>query len=440
MSYLRHCDRKHSDIEWLEDIPINWDEKRLRFIAEISNSNVDKKEYEDQTPVRLCNYTDVYYNEIITPELDFMEATASAAEIKKFGLKAGDVIITKDSEDPRDIGIPAFVQADMPGVVCGYHLSIIRCGDAVTAEFIQYSIMSHLNKARLYVDTPGVTRFGLDQDTIKNILVLLPPPEERLEIVRRLRSETAEIDGLIEKKTRFIALLKEKRAAVITHAVTKGIDPDSPMKDPGVDWLGPVPAHWDVLRIAALFREVSRPADPDLPVLSVSIHDGVTDGELADEDRDRKVALSEDRTKYQGVAPGDLVYNMMRAWQGAFGAVTVKGLVSPAYVVAAPVTTFRTKFIEHLLHTKSAAEEIRRFSRGIADFRMRLYWDHFRALKVCLPPLEEQDRILSEIDAETARIDGLITLTERSIDLLREKRAALITAAVTGKIDVRAAA
>ncbi len=328
----------------------------------------------------------------------------------------------------------------MPGVVCGYHLSIIRTSDPITAEYIQFSIMSHLNKARLYVDTPGVTRFGLDQDTIKNILVLLPPSDERRQIVRRLRSETAEIDGLIEKKTRFIALLKEKRAAVITHAVTKGIDPDAPMKDSGVDWLGRVLAHWDILRIAALFREVSRPADPVLPVLSVSIHDGVTDGELADEDRDRKVALSEDRTKYQGVAPGDLVYNMMRAWQGAFGAVTVKGLVSPAYVVAAPVTTFRTKFIEHLLHTKSAAEEIRRFSRGIADFRMRLYWDHFRTLKVCLPPLAEQDRILSEIDTETARIDGLISLTERSIDLLREKRAALITAAVTGKIDVRAAA
>jgi type I restriction enzyme S subunit len=268
----------------------------------------------------------------------------------------------------------------------------------------------------------------------------LPTMDEQVAIANFLDRETNRIDGLIEKKTRFIALLKEKRAAVITHAVTKGIDPDAPMKDSGQDWLGRVPAHWEVLRIAALFREVSRPADPALPVLSVSIHDGVTDGELADEDRDRKVALSEDRTKYQGVAPGDLVYNMMRAWQGAFGAVTVKGLVSPAYVVAAPVTTFRTKFIEHLLHTKSAAEEIRRFSRGIADFRMRLYWDHFRALKVCLPPLEEQDRILSEIDTETARIDGLISLTERSIDLLREKRAALITAAVTGKIDVRAAA
>jgi type I restriction enzyme S subunit len=311
----------------------------------------------------------------------------------------------------------------------------------IDPDFLLYLLSSEdfrFEGIRSMTGAGGLKR--VSAEAVRNYEVKISDPEVQAAIARFLDCETGLIDGLIEKKTRFIALLKEKRVAVITHAVTKGIDPDAPMKDSGVDWLGRVPAHWDVLRIAALFREVTRPADPALPVLSVSIHDGVTDGELADEDRDRKVALSEDRTKYQGVAPGDLVYNMMRAWQGAFGAVTVKGLVSPAYVVAAPVTTFRTKFIEHLLHTKSAAEEIRRFSRGIADFRMRLYWDHFRALKVCLPPLEEQDRILSEIDAETARIDGLITLTERSIDLLREKRAALITAAVTGKIDVRAAA
>jgi type I restriction enzyme S subunit len=310
----------------------------------------------------------------------------------------------------------------------------------IDPDFLLYLLSSEdfrFEGIRSMTGAGGLKR--VSAEAVRNYDVKISNPDDQVAIARFLDRETGLIDGLIEKKTRFIALLKEKRAAVITHAVTKGIDPDAPMKDSGVDWLGHVPAHWDVLRIAALFREVSRPADPALPVLSVSIHDGVTDGELADEDRDRKVALSEDRTKYQGVAPGDLVYNMMRAWQGAFGAVTVKGLVSPAYVVAAPFSTFRTKFIEHLLHTKSAAEEIRRFSRGIADFRMRLYWDHFRALKVCLPPLEEQDRILSEIDAETARIDDLISLTERSIDLLREKRAALITAAVTGKIDVRAA-
>lgn len=277
-------------------------------------------------------------------------------------------------------------------------------------------------------------------DAILNHRIAIQSIEEQTAIARFLDRETARIDGLIEKKGRFIELLKEKRAAVITHAVTKGIDADVPMKDSGVEWIGQVPSHWDVTRIAALFREAFRAPDPSLPVLSVSIHDGVTDGELSDEERDRKVALSEDRTKYQGVAPGDLVYNMMRAWQGAFGAVQVNGLVSPAYVVAHPIAEFRTKFIEHLLHTKSASEEIRRFSRGIADFRMRLYWDHFRNLRVCMPSLEEQDAILGHIDRETTRIDGLISTTNRSIELLKEKRSALITAAVTGKIDVRSAA
>lgn len=325
------------------------------------------------------------------------------------------------------------------GIMSPAYIRLTPASDDVSPEFFYwYFYAAYLGN--IFNGLGGGIRQNLSQTELLEFPVPDIPVADQAAIARFLDSETGRIDGLIEKKTRFIALLKEKRAAVITHAVTKGIDPDAPMKDSGVDWLSRVPAHWDVLRIAALFREVSRPADPVLPVLSVSIHDGVTDGELADEDRDRKVALSEDRTKYQGVAPGDLVYNMMRAWQGAFGAVAVKGLVSPAYVVAAPVTEFRTKFIEHLLHTKSAAEEIRRFSRGIADFRMRLYWDHFRTLKVCLPPLAEQDRILSEIDTETARIDGLISLTERSIDLLREKRAALITAAVTGKIDVRAAA
>ena len=425
---------------WLDSIPRDWTETRLRFVANVSNSNVDKKSYEGQLPVRLCNYTDVYYNELIEPELEFMQATATPTEIRKFELREGDVIITKDSEDPSDIGVPAYVPEDMPGVVCGYHLSVIRTPDPITAAYLQYSIMSHVNKAQLYVDTPGVTRFGLDQDAIKSIQVLLPPPEERSQIVQMLRQETGRIDGLIEKKTRFIALLKEKRAAVIDHAVTKGIDRNVEMKPSEVEWLGDIPAHWNAPRIATLFREAFRTPNPDLPVLSVSIHNGVSDGELSDEERDRKVALSEDRMKYQGVEPGDLVYNMMRAWQGAFGAVAVSGLVSPAYVVAKPIAEFRTKFLEHLLHTQSAAEEIRRYSRGIADFRMRLYWEYFRNIRVCLPPLPEQDTILRHIDRETARIEDLIAKTKRSIALLKEKRAALITAAVTGKIDVRAAA
>ena len=192
--------------------------------------------------------------------------------------------------------------------------------------------------------------------------------------------------------------------------------------------------------MASIFREAIRPGDESLPILSISIHDGITDEEMAPEDRDRRVSQIEDRTKYKRVAPNDLAYNMMRAWQGAFGAVTVDGLVSPAYVVAEPMFEFRTAYIENLLRTPIAIEEMRRYSRGIADFRMRLYWDYFRDLKVCLPPLEEQDKILEMITRETSRIDLLTEKTQRSINLLKERRAAFITAAVTGQIDLRESA
>lgn len=280
----------------------------------------------------------------------------------------------------------------------------------------------------------------LNQELMNSARLAIPDVCEQQEIANTLDRETARIDALITKKTRFIELLKEKRHALIDHAVTKGLNSEAPIRNSGVEWLGDIPAHWEVQRMASIFREAIRPGDQSLPILSISIHDGITDEEVAAEDRDRRVSQIEDRTKYKRVAPNDLAYNMMRAWQGAFGAVTVHGLVSPAYVVAEPMIEFRTAYIENLLRTPMAIEEMRRYSRGIADFRMRLYWDYFRDLKVCLPPLEEQDKILSMITRETSRIDLLTEKTQRSIDLLKERRAAFITAAVTGQIDLRGSA
>ncbi|TKD25304.1 restriction endonuclease subunit S [Rhodobacter capsulatus] len=430
---------KVAPVEWLGPLPAHWGAaaiKRLVLTPITDGPHETPQFHESGIPF-------VSAEAVGTGKINFEKIRGYISSedhlrySRKYFPKKNDIFLVKSG---ATTGVSAIVEVDTEFNIWS-PLAVVRCdSEKIIPHFMLYALRSRNFLDGIALNWSYGTQQNIGMGVLERLHVPLPPKSEQEKIVAFLNGSVSKVDSLIEKKTRFIALLKEKRAAVITHAVTKGIDPDAPIKDSGVDWLGRVPAHWEVLRIAALFREVSRPADPALPVLSVSIHDGVTDGELADEDRDRKVALSEDRTKYQGVAPGDLVYNMMRAWQGAFGAVTVKGLVSPAYVVAAPVTTFRTKFIEHLLHTKSAAEEIRRFSRGIADFRMRLYWDHFRALKVCLPPLEEQDRILSEIDTESARIDGLIALTERSIDLLREKRAALITAAVTGKIDVRAAA
>lgn len=431
---------RDSGVEWIGEVPEHWEINRLRHIASFTNSNVDKKSYEGQETVSLCNYTDVYYNDFISADLPFMQATASATEIEQFSLKKGDVIITKDSEDPSDIGIPSLVAEDVPGVVCGYHLTMIRTACADTSRILHRILQSHPTQAHFFVEAPGITRYGLGQDAIGNVRVCLPPKQDRGFVADSIDRETTRLDALIAKKTRFIELLKEKRHALIDHAVTKGLNSEAPIRNSGVEWLGEIPAHWEVRRMASIFREAIRPGDPALPILSISIHDGITDDEVAPEDRDRRVSQIEDRTKYKRVTPNDLAYNMMRAWQGAFGAVTVDGLVSPAYVVAEPTAEFRTAYIENLLRTPMAIEEMRRYSRGIADFRMRLYWDYFRDLKVCLPPLEEQDKTLSMISRETSRIDLLTEKTQRSIDLLKERRAAFITAAVTGQIDLREAA
>ena len=202
-------------------------------------------------------------------------------------------------------------------------------------------------------------------------------------------------------------------------------------KDSGLEWLGEVPEHWVVKRIASLYREVVEQGSDELPVLSVSIHHGVSDSELSEEEMDRKVTRSEDRSKYKRVSAGDLVYNMMRAWQGAFGTVCVEGMVSPAYVVARPTSIVPSTWIEYLLRTDPAINEIKRFSRGITDFRLRLYWDEFKNLRVCLPPCNERDALLEFLDRETAKIDALIAEQQRLIELLQEKRQAVISQAVT---------
>lgn len=128
---------------------------------------------------------------------------------------------------------------------------------------------------------------------------------------------------------------------------------------------------------------------------------------------------------------------MMRAWQGAFGAVAIEGMVSPAYVVARPTSSLDTKFVEHVLRTPKAIEQMRRYSKGITDFRLRLYWDEFKSVVVPVPPSNEVGKIIDWIGSAIANFDGLKSVATSAIDLLRERRSALISAAVTGQIDVR---
>ncbi len=197
---------------------------QLKQIASVSVSNVDKKSSEEERLVRLCNYTDVYKNDLIDASLDFMKATASPSQIRAFGLRAGDSIITKDSETPDDIAVPAFVEETIEDLVCGYHLAVIRPEAEVVPKYLFWCLASQPMRDQAAVAATGVTRFGLRQESIKSTTLDLPSTAHQGRIADFLDEETAWIDRLIELREQQIELLKERRHALITAATTGQID------------------------------------------------------------------------------------------------------------------------------------------------------------------------------------------------------------------------
>ncbi|MGD9562402.1 MAG: restriction endonuclease subunit S [Pyrinomonadaceae bacterium] len=417
MSFPRYPSYKASGVEWLGDVPEHWEIVPLRFTFQ----NLDHKRIplagEDRADLEK---TYPYYG-----------ASGIIDLVDDYLFEETLILVAEDGANLLSRSTPlAFLATGKYWVNNHAHILKPNSGDALFWSSLLQS----------YDYTPIVTGAAqpkLTADRLGSIRLPKPSGEEQTKIASFIGCETSKIDELVAEKRRLIELLKEKRQSIISHAVTKGLNPHAPLKSSGIEWLGDVPAHWEVDRMANVFREVADSGTEDLPILSVSIHHGVSDKEFNDEEMDRKVTRSDDRSKYKRVAPGDLVYNMMRAWQGGFGTVTVEGMVSPAYVVARPKTSITTTYVEHLLRTPQAIEQMRRHSRGITDFRLRLYWDEFKNIRIPLPPEHEAVEICRAIKLMDNSFNELTAEAERAIQLLQERRSALISAAVTGKIDVR---
>jgi type I restriction enzyme, S subunit len=273
---------------------------------------------------------------------------------------------------------------------------------------------------------------GISVDVIANLEIPVPPLLEQRAIADYLDRETARLDGLVAAKERVLRLLAEKRRALITRAVTRGLDPHAPMKDTGVEWLPRVPRHWIPTKISRLFRQAKRLGFADLTVLSVYRDYGVIERATRDDNANR---VPDDLEKYQLVEPGDLVINKMKAWQGSLGISELNGITSPDYVVFCPLHCEAPPFLHYLLRNQLLTTVYLSMSNGIRTSQWRLEPDRFGTLVLFLPPLVEQHAIVAHITTETAKLDALRSATERTIALLKERRAALIAAAVTGKLD-----
>jgi type I restriction enzyme, S subunit len=203
------------------EIPKHWEVKRLKDLSDIQNSNVDKKSYDDEVPVKLCNYVDVYKNEFIDSSLSFMEATANQSEIKQFTIKKNDVFITKDSETCDDIAIPALATESLDGVLCGYHLARFRMKEKVfLGSYLFRLFQSKSYGFRFVISSKGITRVGLGQSAIADSLTPVPPLSEQKVIADYLDTKTTQIDQIIQTLNTQIEKLKELRKTLINDVVT----------------------------------------------------------------------------------------------------------------------------------------------------------------------------------------------------------------------------
>jgi len=214
-----NVEMKDSGVEWIGEIPRGWGVKRLKNVSDIKPSNVDKHIFPDEIQVRLCNYTDVYYNDFISESTELKPGSCNEMEFEKFRLKKGDVIITKDSESPDDIGIPCLVKDDFDDVVCGYHLTLIRPQN-MDGRFIFRFIQSDRTRRYFEINSNGITRYGLGKSSIENLFLPFPSLSEQEQIVSYLDEQTQLIDKNIQTEERKIELLKEFRQSLISEVVT----------------------------------------------------------------------------------------------------------------------------------------------------------------------------------------------------------------------------
>ena len=440
--------RKDSGLEWLGEVPEHWEIRRLKNVAEMRISNVDKHTKEGEYPVRLCNYVDVYKNDHISPSMLFMRATATADEIARFRLTPGDVLITKDSEAWDDIGVPALVVESADDLVSGYHLALLRpLGTCLNGGYLLRALQSRSIGCQFHVQANGVTRYGLSHAAIQSVWLLLPPLPEQAAISYFVDYADRRIQHYIRAKEKLIALLEEYRQAIIHQAVTGQIDVRTgerypAYKDSSVEWLREVPKHWEVVGLGYRYEQcLGKMLDGKritgehlMPYLR---NVDVQWDEIHVADLPRMDIHPDEMARYT-VRPEDLLV----CEGGEVGRCAIwKGEIDPCGFQKAlhrlrprEDQRDRPRFLYYALSVAAARSA---FADGHESTIAHLTGEKLRRHRFVFPFADEQTAIARYLDHATTTIDHTVELTLRQIALFKEYRARLIADVVTGKLDVR---
>lgn len=429
MNWRAYPRYKDSGIKWMGEIPEHWETRRLKYVSSYNDDVLS----ENTDPDFEMLYVDISSVDSISgiqkkEPMRFENAPSRARR----QVRNGDVIISTVRTYLRAIAPIAEPEVNLT-ISTGF--AVIRPKKGLDSSFASYALRAPYFVDSVVARSVGVSYPAINATDFVNLRVVLPPLLEQRAIVAFLDRESARIDALIEKKQKQIELLQEKRTALVSHAVTKGLDPNVKMKDSGVEWLGDIPEHWRINKAKVLFKEINeRSTSGEEELLTVSHITGVT----RRSEKNVTMFLAESLEGYKRCESRDLVINTMWAWMGAVGIAFEPGIVSPSYnVYRLRTSDYEPLFYDYLFRTSRFVSEVIRHSKGVWTSRLRLYPEEFFEIRLPCPPLLEQRNIVNAIERETGKYMVLQQRIEQSIDKLREYRTALISAAVTGKIDVR---
>jgi len=448
MKYPRYPAYKDSGIEWLGVLPEGWAYSKIKFVSYVKGRvgwhGLNSQEFKDDG-IHLVTGTD-FESGKVNWETCYRISEERFAEDPYIHLLEDDLLITKDGT----IGKLARVKNLPAKASLNSGIFVVRpLYSEYISDYLFWILSSGVFHQYFGLMQTGSTINHLYQEVFEEFAFPIPSTIEQRLITAFLDTETAQIDTLIAKQERLIALLQEKRQALISHAVTKGLNPDTPMKDSGVEWLGEVPAHWKIIPFGYLLDRIEtgwtpnseqRLADDDeWAVLKVGC---IREGNFY-QDEHKALAPSVEPDPTLEVHPGDLLMSRANTLELA-GSVGLIETTRPYLTLSDKTfrlilkTDLLPSFANNLLQSRVARNQIELAATGASQSMKNISQSSVRALRLPIPPSSEQFLIVNHLNQEKAKIDVLLGKANRAIGLLQERRSALISAAVTGKIDVRA--
>lgn len=443
MSFPQYPEYKESGVEWLGAVPAHWTLPPLASRYQIAlGKMLDEKRITGEHLVPYLRNIDVQWDRINVEDLPKMDV--GPHEHERYLLRNGDLLVCEGGE----VGRAAIWLNDL--AECAYQKALhrLRPHDAgQDPRYLFYTLRFAVDRGVFEANGNPNTILHLTGQQFRTYRFPNPPADEQREVAAFLDRETAKIDALVAEQERLIELLQEKRQAVISHAVTKGLNPDVPMKDSGVEWLGTVPTHWSVCSLRSLARDEPLSfVDGDWIEAPYITDQGIrliqTGNIGVGQYKEQGYRFVSEQTfrdlKCTEVEPGDILICRLAAPVGRAcraPALDARMITSVDVCILKPSPAVDADFLTYLLSSAEYLGYMEGQCRG--GTRDRVSRSFLGRVRVCMPPTAEQREIAAGLNARTAEIDQLRREQQRGIDLLMERRAALITAAVTGQIDVR---